>query len=71
MAYATEIHGAHVDVTGRIAVTLKSAAMRFANYRVYRKTINELSELTSHELSDLGLNRSMIKRTALEAAYGL
>ena len=71
MAFATEIHGVHADITGRIAATLKSAAMRIANYRIYRKTINELSALSSRELDDLGLSRSMIKRTALEAAYGL
>ena len=71
MAFATEIHGVNADVTGRIAATLKSAANRVASYRVYRKTVNELSALTSRELDDLGLSRSMIKRTALEAAYGL
>ncbi|MDO9526769.1 MAG: DUF1127 domain-containing protein [Gemmobacter sp.] len=37
---------------------------------VYTRTIRELSGLTTRELADLGLNRSMITRVALEAAYG-
>ena len=71
MAFTTEFHGTNADITGRISATLKSAAVRVANYRVYRKTVNELSALSSRDLDDLGLNRSMIKRVALEAAYGL
>lgn len=71
MAYTTEIHGAHADIPHRIAATFKSVTMRVASYRLYRKTVNELSALSSRELDDLGLSRSMIKRTALEAAYDL
>ncbi len=71
MAFATEIHALNGDITHRIAATFKSVAARIATYRVYRKTVSELSELSTRELDDLGLSRSMIKRTALEAAYGL
>jgi len=71
MAYATEIHASHGDITHRIAAKLKSAAQRFSNYRVYRKTVSELSALSTRELDDLGISRSMIKRISLEAAYGL
>ncbi|MEP4038056.1 DUF1127 domain-containing protein [Pseudophaeobacter sp.] len=42
---------------------------KFTRYRLYRQTYNELSELTGRELADLGLNRSMIKRVAYQAAY--
>ncbi|WP_456388703.1 DUF1127 domain-containing protein [Profundibacter sp.] len=71
MAFATEIHAANGDITGHVSAILKSATVRVANYRIYRKTVSELNMLTSRELADLGLSRSMIKRTALEAAYGL
>jgi len=71
MAFATEIHATNGDITSRITATLKSATNRVANYRIYRKTVSELSALSSRELDDLGLNRSMIKRVSLEAAYGL
>lgn len=42
---------------------------KFARYRLYRQTVNELSALTGRELADLGLNRSEIKRVAYQAAY--
>lgn len=71
MAFATDIHGFNADITGRFTATLKSAKLRFANYRVYRKTVAELSALSTRDLNDLGISPSMIKRIALEAAYGL
>lgn len=70
MAFATEIHALNGDITHRIAAAYKSAATRFACYRVYLNTVSELSELSARELNDLGLSRSMIKRTAIELAYG-
>ncbi|AZV77503.1 DUF1127 domain-containing protein [Parasedimentitalea marina] len=52
-------------------VALAEAAWdRFTQYRLYRKTLVELSMLTRRELADLGLNRSMLKNVAHEAAYG-
>lgn len=38
--------------------------------RIYGTTVRELNALTNMELADLGLSRSMIRRVALEAAYG-
>ena len=49
----------------------ESAWARFTQYRMYRKTLDELSTLSSRELNDLGLNRSMLKNVAREAAYGV
>ena len=43
---------------------------RFEDYRAYRRTVAELSALSSHELSDLGLNQSTIRAAAHEAVYG-
>ncbi|MGR3624122.1 DUF1127 domain-containing protein [Pseudophaeobacter sp.] len=42
---------------------------KFARFRLYRQTVNELSSLSNRELADLGLHHSMIKRIALQAAY--
>lgn len=39
-----------------------------ARYRIYRKTRSELMNLSDRDLTDLGLNRSMIRRLALEAS---
>lgn len=41
-----------------------------ARRRVYARTHAELSALSTRELDDLGITRSMITRLAYEAAYG-
>ncbi|WP_170478821.1 DUF1127 domain-containing protein [Ruegeria arenilitoris] len=46
----------------------ETVKIRFRRYRVYRQTVNELSALSNRELADLGLNRSMIRRVAMQAA---
>lgn len=38
--------------------------------QVYKRTHAELSQLSTRELDDLGISRSMISRLAYEAAYG-
>jgi uncharacterized protein YjiS (DUF1127 family) len=48
----------------------KQAAEAFAAWRLYRRTLDELRELSNRELADLGLNRSMLRRAAFEAVYG-
>lgn len=44
-------------------------AERFARYRAYRTTLNELAQLTNRELADMGLHHSDIRQIAHEAAY--
>ncbi len=66
MAYAPSSRsapaaGAAAGLFDRIARTLRRR-------KVYRATVRELSALTTRELSDLGIPRSMITRVALEAA---
>jgi len=36
--------------------------------KIYRDTMNELNQLTSAELADIGLNRSMLQSVARDAA---
>lgn len=43
---------------------------RFGRRRVYNRTYAELSQLSTRELDDLGISRSMISRLSYEAAYG-
>jgi uncharacterized protein YjiS (DUF1127 family) len=40
-----------------------------AQYRSYRRTLNELSALSDRDLTDMGLHRSNIPDVAREAAY--
>lgn len=51
-----------------IAALVENAKTRFARYRMYRQTVNELAGLSDRELADLGLHRSMIRRVAMQAA---
>lgn len=39
----------------------------YKNWRKYRETYNELSRLTTRELSDLGINRADIGQIARQA----
>lgn len=71
MAYMTNTRGeARTDIQGRTGVFFKAIGLRLEQYKVYRNTCNELNALTDRELSDLGINRSMIQSIATEAAYG-
>lgn len=68
MAYVTH-HTAVTSAQGRgLSVLFSKLATRFSQYRKFRVTFNELSVLSDHELRDLGLNRSMIRRVSIEAS---
>jgi uncharacterized protein YjiS (DUF1127 family) len=41
-----------------------SIARTLKNWRQYRRTLNELSQLSSRELQDMGINRSDIDAVA-------
>ncbi|WP_377512931.1 DUF1127 domain-containing protein [Octadecabacter sp. R77987] len=69
MAHASDIRVAGFDFS-RFANLRETLATRFANYRTYRATLNELSDLSDRELADLGLARANIKSVAYQAAYG-
>ena len=61
---------ARVPASSRIAASVAALRDAYARYKTYRVTLKELESLTGRELADIGLNRSMIKSTAMEAAYG-
>ena len=42
----------------------------FEDYRLYRKTLDELEALNDRELADLGLSRLSIRDVAYESVYG-
>lgn len=68
MALANEIQGVRAHALTDIADALRSFRDRWAAYRVYRKTRFELDRLSTRELDDLGLSRSMIESVSREAA---
>jgi uncharacterized protein YjiS (DUF1127 family) len=54
-------------IAGRFAETLWRA---WHDRRAYRTTLAELKHLTNRQLSDIGLGRDALDRTACEAVYG-
>ncbi len=42
----------------------------FADYRLYRKTLNELEGLNDRELSDLGMSRFDLRKIAYDSIHG-
>ncbi|MCB1388832.1 MAG: DUF1127 domain-containing protein [Rhodobacteraceae bacterium] len=70
MAYASAHQTRSTGFFGQIAETVSALRTAWARSRVYVRTYNELNALTSRELADLGISRSMISRLAYEAAYG-
>jgi uncharacterized protein YjiS (DUF1127 family) len=52
------------------ATPVAALADTWRRYRLFRQTYAELDALTTRELDDLGISRSMITRLAYEAAYG-
>lgn len=59
-----------IPVLNRLVALTMELRDAYTRRRVYRQTYNELSNLTTRELDDLGIARSMIRRLATEAAYG-
>lgn len=61
---AAQRHG----LAERLEAARNTIRARLHRFRVYRATRLELTRLSDRELSDLGLNRSMIRALAREAA---
>jgi uncharacterized protein YjiS (DUF1127 family) len=68
MAFLTQAYNVTFGeiLAARFAQIKDAAAKR----KVYNKTLNELQSLSMRELADLGLNPSMLRRVAHEAAFG-
>jgi uncharacterized protein YjiS (DUF1127 family) len=69
MAHIAENIGTTALQSG-VAGAFSRLADALARRRVYKRTQAELAALSTRELEDLGINRSMISRLAYEAAYG-
>jgi len=54
----------------RVAGLVGEFSQRFARYKTYRRTLDELESLSDRELTDLGLSRPMCRSIAYKAAYG-
>jgi uncharacterized protein YjiS (DUF1127 family) len=70
MAYMNTSTAAGLGLMDRLTTVVKSAREAINRRRIYNQTVTELRALSTRELTDLGISRSMITRIALEAAYG-
>ncbi|MDM7459640.1 MAG: DUF1127 domain-containing protein [Paracoccus sp. (in: a-proteobacteria)] len=61
---------AEAGFRGRLLAAIQRMQENRARRAVYRQTVRELNSLTTRDLDDLGINRSMITRLAHEAAWG-
>jgi uncharacterized protein YjiS (DUF1127 family) len=70
MAYVSSNRATTLGLGERLAEIRKDLGDAWKAYRIYRQTLAELQALSTRELTDLGLNPSMLRTVALEAAYG-
>ncbi|MDZ4136884.1 MAG: DUF1127 domain-containing protein [Paracoccaceae bacterium] len=70
MTYVNTTRVGHHSLADRFGMAVKSVKLAMQRRRVFNQTVRELNALSSRDLADLGLHRSMITRVALEAAYG-
>ncbi|MBR9652077.1 DUF1127 domain-containing protein [Thalassovita aquimarina] len=70
MATASDIRAHNGGIADRIAAFFTEVGVRYARYKAYRETLNELASLGDRELRDLGLCRSQLRSVAYEHAYG-
>jgi uncharacterized protein YjiS (DUF1127 family) len=70
MAYAQHTDRAFdgLALGQRAAHLRESLSARLAWYRHYRRTLDELAQLSDRDLADLGMHRSLIRDVAREAA---
>lgn len=68
MAYFTQTL-AGASIGNRFQSMASLVSERVAQYNTYRTTLSELSNLSDRELNDLGIDRTMIRSIAHEAAY--
>ena len=68
MAYAPQTRALHDTSLGLLGGLWPALAARIAWYRAYRRTLEELSQLSDRDLADMGMHRSTLAEVAREAA---
>ena len=69
MSMFNEIAPVRPAIDNRVGGFLAGVSQRFAQYRTYRRTLDELEALTDRELADLGVSRQLLSAVAYRAAY--
>jgi uncharacterized protein YjiS (DUF1127 family) len=69
MAFASDVRTGGFPIAAKFNEMRANLAARMGQYRMYRTTLAELSNLSTREMNDLGLNATTIRSVALQAAY--
>lgn len=70
MANLHDTRALRIGLGERIAAFVAELRLALHRRTVYLRTLRELNALSDRDLADLGIHASMIRRIALEAAYG-
>ncbi len=70
MSYASHAQANRATAFQTVLSVFGDLKARMAQRRSYRQTVNALSQLSDHELADLGLNRHSVHSDAWQAVYG-
>lgn len=69
MAFLTDTFSVQGTMGDKIATLWAHLVEARAKRKIYTRTVRELSSLSTRELNDLGINYSMIRTLAYQAAY--
>ena len=69
MSMFNEVAPVRPVINNRVDGFLNGVSVRFAQYRTYRRTLDELEALTDRDLADLGVSRHQLRAVAYRAAY--
>ncbi len=71
MSFATYTRAAETGLGLEFGAALHHLMQRLSDYRMYRKTLNELRSLDNKTLADLGIPRCSLRAEAIRAVYGM
>lgn len=69
MSVVNEVSGFAPNLNSRVAGFVGGLTQRYAQYKTYRRTLEELQSLSDRELADLGVSRHSVRAIAYKAAY--
>lgn len=70
MAYVNATRISQISLLSRVLDAIAGIIAALRQREVYLKTLRELNALSDRDLTDLGMNRAMMRDIAHEAAYG-
>lgn len=60
----------NLDLLDEVKAPFAGLLSAFADWKLYRRTVDELEDLSPRALADLGLTRATIRATARASVYG-